>query len=133
MVAYNFQQQFVAPIEAGTKTQTMRAIGKRRHARVSETLQLYTGMRRKGETRMILHTVCTISFIARLYLPTFHDDGSIMLGSGQAVTRRADLNRFARKDGFADWNELCNWVRKTHGDPATWDCHVIGWVPPRAP
>lgn len=42
MVAYSFQPRFAAPIEQGLKTHTLRAAGKRRHARVGEALQLYS-------------------------------------------------------------------------------------------
>jgi hypothetical protein len=45
MVAYSFQPMFELPIVLGTKRQTIRAAGKRRHARAGDTLQLYLGMR----------------------------------------------------------------------------------------
>ena len=45
MVAYNFKPQFISLIEPGAKRQTIRALGKRRHARPGESLQLYTGQR----------------------------------------------------------------------------------------
>lgn len=58
MVAYSFKKRFVDPIRVGLssvslsfdcqpKRQTIRSIGKRRHARPGETLQLYTAMRTK--------------------------------------------------------------------------------------
>lgn len=49
MVAYNFQARFAAAIEAGEKAITIRSIGRRRHARNGERLQLYTGQR-TGDT-----------------------------------------------------------------------------------
>jgi hypothetical protein len=59
MVAYSFKKRFADPIRVGlglvkmcppsdlprAKTQTIRAIGKRRHARPGETIQIYVGMR----------------------------------------------------------------------------------------
>lgn len=45
MVAYSFRPQFAEPIATLAKRQTVRAIGKRRHARPGEPVQLYTGMR----------------------------------------------------------------------------------------
>jgi hypothetical protein len=45
MVAYSFAPQFIDTIRSGTKCQTIRPIGKRRHARTGEPVQLYTGMR----------------------------------------------------------------------------------------
>lgn len=77
MVAYSFKRQFVAPIRIGLgkevfdaayrsdsvvlrpKRQTIRAIGKRRHARVGETLQLYTAMRTK-QFQLIGKARCTV-------------------------------------------------------------------------
>jgi hypothetical protein len=75
MVAYSFKKQFIAPILSGVfgvaaglplppgenyfpKRQTIRAIGKRRHARPGEMIQLYTAMRTKqcrklGEARCV--------------------------------------------------------------------------------
>lgn len=61
MVAYSFKKQFIKPVQAGLgildpspenslitpKRQTIRAIGKRRHAREGENIQLYYGMRTK--------------------------------------------------------------------------------------
>ncbi|MEM9908430.1 MAG: ASCH domain-containing protein [Cyanobacteria bacterium P01_D01_bin.44] len=45
MVAYNFKQQFVPLIRSGSKKHTIRTIGKRRHARPGELVQLYCGQR----------------------------------------------------------------------------------------
>ncbi|MGD1941900.1 MAG: hypothetical protein ACFB0G_11365 [Leptolyngbyaceae cyanobacterium] len=61
MVAYNFKAQFAPLVEAGQKTQTIRALGKRRHARPGDALQLYTGMRTKG-CRKLLETTCVSAF-----------------------------------------------------------------------
>lgn len=48
MPAYNFRKQFAPLVESGQKRQTIRTIGKRRHARAGEPLQLYTGQRTKA-------------------------------------------------------------------------------------
>lgn len=53
MPAYNFQKQFAPLVESGQKRQTIRAIGKRRHARPGESLQLYTGQRTKACRKLI--------------------------------------------------------------------------------
>ena len=57
MVAYNFQSQFAPLVESGAKTQTIRAVGNRRHAVAGNTLQLYTGMRTKS-CRLLLRAPC---------------------------------------------------------------------------
>lgn len=53
MVAYNFKPQFASPVELGVKRQTIRALGRRRHARPGEDLQLYTGMRTKNCRKLL--------------------------------------------------------------------------------
>ncbi|MEM6839576.1 MAG: ASCH domain-containing protein [Cyanobacteria bacterium P01_C01_bin.120] len=53
MVAYNFKPQFAPLVESGVKRQTIRARGKRRHARPGEALQLYTGQRTKACRKLI--------------------------------------------------------------------------------
>lgn len=75
MVAYSFRPQFVGPITVGLglsfvnsfgvtpptirpKQQTIRAHGKRRHARPGDELQLYTGMRTKA-CRLIGRARCS--------------------------------------------------------------------------
>ncbi|MFQ4134782.1 ASCH domain-containing protein [Nodosilinea sp. PGN35] len=57
MVAYNFKPRFAALVESGAKTQTIRAMGKRRHASAGDALQLYTGMRTK-QCRLLLNATC---------------------------------------------------------------------------
>lgn len=53
MAAYNFKSQFVPKIESGEKTQTVRRIGKRVHAKPGQPVQLYTGMRTKKCRKII--------------------------------------------------------------------------------
>ncbi|MBL1176886.1 hypothetical protein [Pantanalinema sp. GBBB05] len=47
MVAYNFKACFAPLVESRQKRQTIRAEGKRKHAKPGDALQLYTGMRTK--------------------------------------------------------------------------------------
>lgn len=58
MVAYSFQQQFVAPIQAGAKRQTIRS-HRARHARPDEMIQIYCGMRTKHCFKIIPDVRCT--------------------------------------------------------------------------
>jgi hypothetical protein len=62
MVAYNFRSQFVHPIRNGTKIHTIRKIGKRPHAAVGDSLQLYTGMRTKKCRKIVKDQVCFAAF-----------------------------------------------------------------------
>lgn len=60
MVAYNFKPQFAPLVESGEKPHTIRALGKRRHARPGEAVQLYTGMRTKGCRKLMApDPICT--------------------------------------------------------------------------
>lgn len=57
MVAYNFQSQFEAALRSGDKAQTIRALGKRRHARPGEMVQVYIGMR-TANCRLLFQSEC---------------------------------------------------------------------------
>ncbi len=86
MVAYSFKQRFLDPIVSGTKTQTIRGNGKRRHARVGDSLQLYCGMRTKACMKIIADPICTL-----------------------------DLEAFARMDGFANLSDMSAFWMENHG------------------
>ncbi len=133
MVAYSFKKQFSWPIKIGLgsakpdsfgaplpKRQTIRALGKRRHARAGEMLQLYTGMRTK-QCQSIGIAKCTQ---VRDIVITFKKPGMIAIGGTempdgehqkQAHYAGGGLNDFARKDGFRDWADMVEFWRKTHG------------------
>ena len=52
MVAYSFDKLFAHQVEAGAKRQTIRAYRKR-HARLGERVQLYTGMRTRHCRKLV--------------------------------------------------------------------------------
>ena len=56
MVAYNFQPEFVAPIQSGVKTQTIRRSAR---CKTGDELQLFTGQRTKA-CRQIGTATCAI-------------------------------------------------------------------------
>ena len=114
MVAYNFQAQFAPAVERGEKLQTIRAEGKRRHARPGETVQLYTGMRRPG-CRLLRTGTCHTSTYCAIY------ENGITLGNFPAI----GLDEFARADGFRDFDHMKQWFRDTHGLPFTG--RLIAW------
>jgi hypothetical protein len=100
--------------EARPKRQTIRAVGKRRHARPGEIIQLYCGMRTQhcfkiGEAR------CTeVHDIELTYSKIELDRGH---GFDWKEIRTLDgLNEFARGDGFQDWSEMQQFWREEHGD-----------------
>lgn len=119
MVAYNFQAKFADAVEHGTKSQTVRAQRKDgRHARPGDPLQLYTGMRTKA-CRKLRDAVC-------------HDACVIVIEADKVITFKPqefhDLERFARYDGFASWQEMRDWFQSTHGFP--FQGVLIRWLVP---
>ncbi len=122
MVAYSFNRRFEEPILAGTKCQTIRAVGRRRHARAGETVQLYRGMRTR-HCQLIGEAVCTsvdlITIIVRelgtgpriivIHLGTVPDRQSRM-----TIDTAAGLDEFARRDGFADAADMAAFWWSAH-------------------
>lgn len=126
MVAYSFKSRFANPILLGLgekvhhepggahvympKQQTIRATGKRRHARPGETLQLYTGMRTR-QCRKIGEARCTdvrsIRIIVREEKLTVELDGRWINGR--------KLKDFARRDGFVDADDMLAFWKDEHG------------------
>lgn len=102
MVAFNFQSQFVADIEAGRKTQTIR---ERARAGVGDNLQLYTGQRTKS-CRKIADAVCIDSMFIGLTVY------GINLGDNTRFPR--DIDDFARADGFADYAAMWKWFSERY-------------------
>lgn len=110
MVAYNFQQGFAPRILDGSKVQTCRLVGKRRHARQGEELQLYTGLRTVS-TRLLGRARCESTASFRLGLA---GPGSLFL-DGFPV-RGDELTEFAIRDGFDSWSQMLEWMCFTHGE-----------------
>lgn len=133
MVAYSFKARFVKPIKAGLglkvyaepgdppcapKRQTIRAIGKRRHARAGETLQLYTAMRTKqcqkiGEAKCIYVVPITIQ---------------VLKSALKFSSYVSDAEAFARYDGFANLADMHAFWIKEHG-PGKFEGVLIRWEP----
>ena len=120
MVAYSFQAQFAEPILAGTKRQTIRPVGKRRHAKPGDTLQLYVGMRTK-HCRLIATASCVSALPIDMNLST----GDITIDGS---FRRWSLNYFAQRDGFASWGELREFWRKHHPGKLLFEGLLISWA-----
>ena len=110
MVAYSFNKRFAAPILAGTKRQTIRAHGKRRHAASGQTLQLYTGMRTRS-CKLVARAVCLSTCEVRLLLAT----DLVRIDGKARYSFSRDLDAFAYRDGFANWGDLKDFWRAEHG------------------
>lgn len=107
MVAYNFQKQFAASVATGQKRQTIRA-ERKRHARVGEPVQLYTGMRTKVCRKLVdPDPICT-------------DRRTVAITEGAAHIDNRPLHApdaFAQADGFNTFAEMRDWFKATHGLP----------------
>lgn len=124
MVAYGFKKRFIDPIESGAKTQTIRA-PRKRHARVGEQLQLYTAMRTK-HCRLLARSKCVDVSTVRL---DFEADRIENLDTGMAWTTRDDLNAFAVRDGFADFEDMRAFWKAEHPDTPQFEGVLIRWAP----
>lgn len=112
MVAYNFQARFAPAVEAGAKTSTIRAIGKRRHARAGDDLQLYTGQRTTS-CRMLKEAPCTAVRVIDIEADRIMVAGEVVRLGVDAVYAEA----LARQEGFADAEEMVAWFEASHGLP----------------
>jgi hypothetical protein len=109
MVAYSFQPRFIEPIRQGIKTQTIRAHGRRRHARPGELVQLYSGMRTAHCQRILPDVPCLE------VMPI-----EIAFAQGEIARIRVDglpclnLDAFAIRDGFTDAVDMWAFWRDHH-------------------
>lgn len=122
MVAYSFQDRFREPIFAGTKRQTIRA-ERKRHARVGEELQLYTGMRTR-HCKLIGRATCEIASPITIDL---RDHWIDFPATGVRYTKARDLDFFARLDGFADWPDMLAFWRTAHENTILFSGVLIKW------
>jgi hypothetical protein len=122
MVAYSFKARFAEPIIAGTKRQTIRA-PRRRHAHPGEELQLYTGMRTK-QCRLIGRATC--ESVQRVKLLPFTSHGYVRV---DGLPVEGGIYGFARRDGFADWSDLCDFWNQAHPGATIFEGVLIKWGP----
>lgn len=115
MVAYSFQKRFVAPIRAGTKTQTIRAFSAagKRHVLPGRLIQLYTGMRTKACERIIADVVCVDVLPIHI---TMWDAYIDRITIGNVPRDVVDLDAFARADGFRNLDDMSAFFREMHRD-----------------
>lgn len=126
MVAYSFKEMFVPKILSGTKRQTIRAVGKRRHARSGEELQLYTGMRTRN-CRLIARAICDNAHPIRLAFSG--RGGSAIIATGSGLEPIENLDAFARLDGFDDWTMMRNFFWAEHRAFGGFEGVLIIWRP----
>jgi len=117
MPAINFQSQFAPMVESGAKRQTIRA--KRKNPIVAgDKLFLYTGMRTK-KCRKLKEVEC-IAVFDILIEPT-----QCTIGGVKMVWDIDYLDKFAKNDGFKDWERLIKWFATHHALP--FEGQLINW------
>lgn len=138
MSAYSFKKRFIVPISLGLgvpyaldhvvslnaapKRQTIRRVGKRRHARPSELVQLYHAMRTK-QCFLIGEAVCTD--VASVIIWVNHD--TIAIVRSQMMLSRPEMEEFARQDGFADAADMAAFWRTEHAGVEKFEGLLIKW------
>ncbi len=124
MVAYSFQRRFIDPIVTGSKCQTIRAEGARRHAMPGKVLQLYFGMRTKYCRKIIPDQVCVRCDSVLL---DFGPVRSVVIGGRTKLYSVGDLDRFAVCDGFENWEDLVAFWAQFHPDVVEFYGVMPGW------
>ncbi|MEG2173451.1 MAG: ASCH domain-containing protein [Desulfovibrionaceae bacterium] len=112
MSAYNFQARFASLVESGVKRQTIRATGKRRHARLGEPVQLYTGMRTRFCRKLIKPDPICIQ-TQSIEMVEFNSVVLIFI-NGELVQ---DAEALAVADGFYTFVDFINFFRRVHSFP----------------
>lgn len=101
MGLYNFQKRFVPAILSGRKKQTIRA-RRRYRDKPGNICHLYTGLRVKGKTRLLLRSPCVkveeIEIIGDEANPTVIIDGREL--------DKDERERLAFCDGFESFSEM---------------------------
>lgn len=127
MPAYSFKKRFADPILSNQKLQTIREVGKRRHARAGERIQIYTGMRTK-QCKLIATRICSsVHQILLLIMPRQEIEARI---DGK-VLGELELNALVRADGFEDVADMWKFWRDNHKGVDKFDGLLIKWEPGR--
>lgn len=129
MPALSFQKQFVAAVESGEKTQTIRA-RRKRPFKIGDTLYLYYGMRTK-QCRKLGEAICTSVKPITLHERSHPSLSRLAISLSDTGFTRAlnplEKSILAEKDGFEDLDAMFDWFGKTHGLP--FEGFLIRWDP----
>lgn len=144
MVAYSFKARFIGPVRAGLgikhlnergketipgpvpKRQTIRANGKRRHARPGELVQLYYAMRTR-QCMLIGKGDCTDTRPTRLVISPTDADLDIFYDGHRLKAHHAE--DFAKADGFGSIEDMWLFWRETHPATVAFEGTTIKWEP----
>lgn len=130
MVAYNFKSAFHEQLQDGTKRQTVRHAGAKRHARPGEPVQIYAGLRTKHARKLIDDPICrTVDHIV-IMVDRSAANGIATIEINGIPLSREQMVAFAEADGFAGLNQFGAFWRFTHGE-GRFEGVVIRWEPER--
>ncbi len=126
-----FQPRFAQLVESGNKRQTIRPPPKRIPRRGDHlSLRMWIGKPYRSKQRVLLETK-----LEEIKVLGIFDEGIVMqppsgcllaIAGARIITLRDEqADRFARDDGFADWNEMRDWFKAEHGLP--FDGVVLYW------
>jgi len=115
MVAYNFKTAFHRQLIAGTKRQTVRHSGGKRHARPGDLVQIYTGMRTKAAHKLIPDVVCTRTDHIVIDVDPRSHDGIAGISINGIPLKYEEMQAFAMADGFDSLEIFGRFWSLTHG------------------
>ena len=127
MVAYSFKGRFVDLIAAGSKRQTVRAHGKKRHARPGEPIQLYTALRTRY-ARKIVAVDPVVTRVDEIAINIGHGENAVAVTINGIPLGEAELQPFAWADGFLSVADFAIFWRAAHG-VGRFEGVVIHWDP----
>lgn len=109
MPTLNFKAKFEKPIADGKKRQTIRKQWTR-PIKAGDTLYLYTGLRTK-KTKLIKEVKC------EKVVPIVIEKNQYTLEGDTVFQDAQRLKTFAKRDGFATWNEFVSFFEENYGLP----------------
>lgn len=127
-----FKPRFAKLVKAGRKLQTIRPLPKR-IPRCGDHLSLRRWLGKPYRSRQRILRKATVSRIEvcriekeGIFAPP--GDGSLLavLGVKYIYYNGTSADRFARADGFKDWQEMREWFKAEHGLP--FDGVIIFWI-----
>lgn len=126
MTVLLFQKCFVAPIQAGTKRQTIRP-PRKRPIPIGAALSLRYWSEKPYRSPQIefATTVCAITLCVRI-----EREFISLSRCGVPWQGVRDLNAFARGDGFESWEEMREYFTSRFGYGLPFDGVLYGWEGP---
>lgn len=126
MTAYSFKTRFAEPILSNQKLQTIRAVGKRRHASAGSILQLYTGMRTKQCKLVATRRCSSVHQIELRIWPSIERIAARV--DGRALNERETI-QLAHADGFDSVTDMWQFWRDNHKGVERFFGLLIKWEP----